>query len=99
MNRKQRRHVVKSNPSPKALTEILKREERVNIEKAVDLYSVAVAYVLFNKQGFEKDRLAEAMSQIVDVFDSFNQDYLTFVDMRQVLEEEADFIVSRTRQP
>jgi len=99
MNRKQRRHVVKSNPSPKELTGILKREEKANIEKTVDLYSVAVAYVLFSKQGFEKDRLAEAMNQIVDVFDSFNQDYLTFVDMRQVLEEEADFVVSRTKQP
>lgn len=98
-NRKQRRHPI-STKKPTAINKAqlelaIKQDKQKMLVQAVKLYSVAVAYTLFNKQDFAKERLHEVLGQISELFDAFNEDYLTFVEAERILQEEADFVIAQ----
>ena len=83
MNRKQRRATSKSD-----MSKALRQQGLDATRQAVKLYSVSFAYVLYNKQGFDKERTLEALKQSEYVFDSISKNYVSFVDMQRCLEEE-----------
>lgn len=93
MNRSQRRKLCTGQPDRKALYKALQDEQQAGISSAVDMYSIAVAYVLYNKQGFDAERMHETMNQILDLFDSFSKSYLTFNDAKELLKTEANFVM------
>lgn len=84
MNRQQRRAAEKRGITAKDL-----RKEGLHATRmAVDGYSVAVAWTLYDKLGMENDKIVETMKLIEELFDSVSKDYLTLEDMKRTIFEE-----------
>lgn len=90
MNRSQRRNVAKHGVTDKDLKRITQQEGLSATRFAVEAYSAAVAWVLYDKLHFGKKKLQMALKQIEDLFDSVNGDYLTIEDIKKALAEECD---------
>lgn len=65
----------------------IQMEERV---RTVNTYSVAVASVLWDL-GRDREDLIAIMDKVLERFDSFDRNYATAEDFRQVLREEANY--------
>lgn len=83
MNRKQRRNTPKRD-----LAKAIRQEGLDATKEAVKVYSVALAYVLYSKQDFDKERTLGTMRQVEDIFDSIKYDYVTVLDIQRCLKEE-----------
>jgi uncharacterized protein YfbU (UPF0304 family) len=60
---------------------------------AVEGYTIAVAAVLFDKQGMPKEEARKLLDQVAELFDSIMTDYATLEDWKKVLNEEYDFVL------
>lgn len=67
--------------------------------KAVDTAFTAMLaipmLVMRDKYGFGKKRLEKFMDEVFEVYNSFNNDYLTLDDMRQALKDEVGFTIKK----
>ena len=88
MNRQQRRAAQKRGIT----SQDLRQEHLDGIRFAVKCYSVAVAMVLHDKLGFGAVRLTRTMSQIQDMFDAIQRDYVTIGDLEKTLHEECGLV-------
>lgn len=106
MNRKQRRAMMKQGADVKHEPVInVKATDLQQIKKQATSEAVDTAFlimlampmlVLRDKYGFGKVRLERFMDQVLDLYDSFNKDYLTLEDMHKALDEEVGFKIQRT---
>lgn len=92
MNRAQRRNAAKSGVTAKDLKAITQKEGLAATRFAVGAYSVAVAWVLYDKLHFGKKKLQMTLAQIEDLFGSINGNYITIEDIKKALADECDIV-------
>lgn len=84
MNRSERRKAQKRGITSKDL-----RQEGIDATRyAADAYSVAVAWVLYDKLHFGEKKMRITINQINDLFDSILKGYCSIEDLKQALNEE-----------
>lgn len=99
MGRAERRREGKEK-APKTLnmtTESLDRtikmareDERKRLsDKVISYYSASIAMVLYDKWGFDHDKLVTVISQIDSMYDSILSNRINFEDLRKTLIDEA----------
>lgn len=105
MNRKQRRALMKqgSNVKPEPVINVkaadLATIKQQATDKAADTAFILMLalpmLVLRDNWGFGSVRLERFMEQVIDLYDSFNNDYLTIEDMHKALYEEVGIKIHR----
>lgn len=96
MNRAQRRSDKKqSKEVNKEYLVDLARKRAVTI--TVDMFTVAVAWVLHNKLHFGKKKILQTMKQIHEMFESIHDGYVSVDEIKEALKEEADIEFVKTK--
>ena len=76
--------------------EITSKIENSVMVATIDLFSVAVAWVLKNKLNYGDKKVKQTMKQINLVFDDINSGKLDLNRMKNILDEECDLVFSRS---
>lgn len=107
MNRQQRRQKKKEGVQPKKEPVInIKYSDLVKIKKEAAKEAGEIALllmlsipvtVLHDKWGFGKVRIDRFTDQVLDLYDSFEKDYVTLEDLQQCLLEEAGITIERKK--
>lgn len=107
MNRQQRRQKNKEGIQPKKepvinikysdLQKIKKEAAQEAGEIALLLMLSIPVTVLHDKWGFGKIRIERFTDQVLDLYDSFEKDYVTLEDLKQCLLEEAGITIERKK--
>lgn len=105
MNRKQRRNMIKQGINVKSEPVInIKVADVQNIKKQATNEAVDTAFtamlaipmlVMRDRYGFGRKRLEKFMDEVFEVYDSFNNDYLTLDDMHKALKDEVGFTIKK----
>jgi hypothetical protein len=105
MNRAERRRLQKqginAKPEPviniksSDVQQIKEKATSEAVDKAFLLMLGLPVLVLRDKWGFGKVRSERFIDQVLDLYDSFNKDYLTLDDIHNVLWEEAGIKIER----
>lgn len=98
MNRAERRQLQKKGMNVKHEPVInVKAADLATIKKQAAGEAIDTAFIIMlalpmlalrDNWGFGKVRLERFMDQVIDLYDSFNKDYLTLEDMHKALEDE-----------
>jgi hypothetical protein len=107
LNRQQRRQKKKEGVQPKKEPVInIKYSDLVKIKKEAAKEAGEIALllmlsipvtVLHDKWGFGKVRIDRFTDQVLDLYDSFEKDYVTLEDLQQCLLEEAGITIERKK--
>jgi hypothetical protein len=98
MNRAERRkHDIKAKPKTYTLTDAqLMQIKNQAVEKALVLMLGLPVMVLHDKFGWQgDDRLQKFMDRVLELYDSFNQGYITLEDIIRTVEEETGVKLER----
>ena len=96
MNRAERRRLKRSQESGNALY-MLRNEDVSKIKQDVAQEAIDKAFismlglpvmVLHDQYGWGKKRLSDFMDHVLEQFDSFNKDFITFDDLWKTIEKE-----------
>lgn len=63
-------------------------------DKVTDFFCTAVATVLHDKHGEDKETIHKTIRQITDLVDSMNRGYVSLDDLKQTLAEEAGVVIT-----
>lgn len=84
----------KINPRKRPATQAdIKRAKDQAQNDAVNLAMVIFLTVLVDKQGYDKEHIREVWNEVNSLSDSIAQGYVSFTDLRKVLDEEYDILV------
>lgn len=84
----------KINPRKRPATQAdIKRAKEQAQNDAVNLAMVIFLTVLVDKQGYDKEHIREVWNEVNSLSDSIAQGYVSFTDLRKVLDEEYDILV------
>lgn len=86
---------AKKGISKPILEEITARIRGIVMVTTIELFSVAVAWVLKDKLNYGNKKVKQTMKQINGVFDSINSGELDLNEMKRVLDEECDLVFTR----
>lgn len=89
------KHEPMINVKSSDLQQIKKQATSEAVDTAFLIMLAMPMLVLRDKYGFGKIRLERFMDQVLEVYDSFNKDYLTLDDMHQALKDEVGFTISK----
>ena len=93
-NRKQIRALAKrAKIKPAEAKTVLQAEGLSATRFAVDGYTVAAAMVLWDKHGYDPDKLHDIMADISKLFDEINEGRVSIEDCMKTLYEEANFVI------
>jgi len=91
MNRKNRRHAVKTGTVAKAMKQV----ETDAMYKAVDLYTIAFVWQLYNKRHWLPSTIHTLLDQVQETFVDINNGDISLVDITQALKDEVGFELKR----
>lgn len=84
----------KINPKKRPATQadVKRAKDRAQTD-ALNLAMVIFLTVLVDKQGYDKEHIREVWNEVNSLSDSIAQGYVSFTDLRKVLDEEYDILV------
>ena len=84
----------KINPKKRPATQadVKRAKDRAQTD-ALNLAMVIFLTVLVDKQGYDKEHIREVWNEVNSLSDSIVQGYVSFTDLRKVLDDEYDILV------
>lgn len=84
----------KINPKKRPATQadVKRAKDRAQTD-ALNLAMVIFLTVLVDKQGYDKEHIREVWNEVNSLSDSIAQGYVSFTDLRKVLDEEYDILI------
>lgn len=89
------KHEPVINVKSSDLQQIKKQATSEAVDTAFLLMLGLPLLVLRDKHGFGKVRLERFIDDVLELYDSFNKDYLTLEDIHQVIHEETGVTIQR----
>ena len=96
MNRAQTRSAVKKAGrvmSHEEVYRLLKQERKDSIDKAVQLFSVAMIDVLYYKANLDRDTIIDILENVQQTMDCINTNYVKFSELERNICEELNIEV------